>query len=78
MQLLPNPADDKVEISIGNRFSGAAELILTDLSGRILMHETGLRPDSKLSLRLESLSSGLYLCILRSAQHTETQKLIVR
>lgn len=78
MQLLPNPADDKVEISIGNRFSGAAELILTDLSGRILMHETGLQPESKLSLRLESLSSGLYLCILRSAQHTDTQKLIVR
>lgn len=78
MQLLPNPADDKVEISIGNRFSSPAELLLTDLSGRILMHETGVRPDTKLSLRLESLSSGLYLCILRSAQYTEIQKLIVR
>jgi hypothetical protein len=78
MQLLPNPAQDKVEISMGNRFSDPAELLLTDLSGRILMHETGLYPNTRINFGLEALSSGLYLCILRSAQHTETQKLIVR
>lgn len=78
MQLMPNPAREKVEISIGNRFSDPAELLLTDLSGRILMHETGLYPNTRINCGLEALSSGLYLCILRSAQHTETQKLIVR
>jgi hypothetical protein len=61
MLLYPNPAEDKITLMVDN--SSAYELLLTDLTGKVLSKEvvTG----NEFTVHTQSLNSGIYLVNLK-------------
>ncbi|MGI4870737.1 MAG: right-handed parallel beta-helix repeat-containing protein [Janthinobacterium lividum] len=65
--LFPNPASHQVTLRLPASASGPAEAVLTDLSGRKVLHQT-LHSGSDATLLLpDSLGTGVYLLQVRGA-----------
>ncbi|MEZ5198101.1 MAG: T9SS type A sorting domain-containing protein [Bacteroidales bacterium] len=74
-QLFPNPASDKVQVSLeGDDWK---ELIIADLSGREVVRMP-LGNQSAVSVPLGQLHSGVYLVTLQSGVSKAIQKLIIQ
>jgi Secretion system C-terminal sorting domain len=72
--IYPNPANSKVHINLSEQVK-LANLLLTDLSGRIIKQSI-IKDDSKTSLDIEGLESGVYFIKINGDKINLTQKLI--
>jgi len=79
LELYPNPATDWVNIKLDTDVSQEGELVITDISGRVVYKET-VRYNSNANVRVETanLTKGLYLVIFNSSEHRKSAKFIVR
>lgn len=69
----PNPVKDKLHIKILGQAAAAAQLSITDLSGKTV-YRSGVQTES-LEIDLGMLNSGLYLLKYTDALHTQTLKI---
>jgi hypothetical protein len=80
--IYPNPANNCIAIQLNEELKmsnlptgqAGAELIIIDMSGRLLMQE---KLDSQLSAFNLQLNSGIYFVQIRSGEKISTQKLMV-
>jgi hypothetical protein len=73
ISLYPNPASDKVSISIANA-TGETNLRITDISGKVVMSRSIRSSDSTIDVR--DLKYGVYLFQFQNYQGTITKKVI--
>lgn len=71
----PNPADEKVSISIGEEYAGELQLVITDLEGRVIL--TRKLEEKELSINTEMLNNGTYLVKVTVKGNTKTGKFII-
>ena len=76
VKVYPNPANDLLKIELSSSLNGAT-LIMTDLSGRVLLQQT---IDNSLvhELPLTGLTKGIYLMQIINQQNMFTSKVVVR
>jgi hypothetical protein len=70
--VFPNPSRESFKINLG--YPAAYKLILTDISGRIILQDS--INDSNHDINISSLSNGLYYLNITSEQRSETLQLI--
>jgi subtilisin family serine protease len=77
--LYPNPADDELNMRSLNGESDLVELQVTDLQGRsVIKINTVALGSGRYMADISAISSGVYLYILRSRDHMQTGKIILR
>lgn len=77
--VFPNPAKDKVHVSIDATISSKAQVSLTDLSGRVVKSfDTNLIPGSnELSLQVTDLANGVYLIQVNTEKGKMAKRIII-
>lgn len=80
LQLYPNPASDRVWISIGEVEVEEVRIVLVDATGRVTrqVQVSGLEGATHLPLDLSGLSKGVYQVMVAYGNTTETSRLVVR
>jgi len=71
----PNPADEKVSISIGEEYTGELQLVITDMEGRVIL--TRKLEEKDMSINTEILNNGTYLVKVTVKGNTKTGKFII-
>ena len=64
-QIAPNPATDFVNVNWNDESKSVMEIELTDITGRILLHQLAENNFAKISTA--SLANGIYFISLRNA-----------
>ena len=78
LNVYPNPATDKLTISSNVLKGGNAEIILEDLQGRQVRHESISSQNSgDFTLNVSDLPSGLYICNITSGSNTIQKKVFI-
>ncbi len=73
LHLYPNPA--KHQVTIINSFEEEAQLVITDMSGKIVCSELLISNVSKINI--ENVAGGFYLARLSTNNKTQTSRLII-
>ena len=77
LTLYPNPASESLFLEYPGLEWGNAEIILSDLSGKIILHKISPGTDNgTLELDLTGLSKGLYFLTVRTDKHVLSRKFI--
>lgn len=78
VSVFPNPANDAVTINAANVATGAIEISITDVSGKILvtdnLNNTGKQ--ARATLNISSLTPGLYFVRVRTGDQNFVTKLV--
>jgi hypothetical protein len=79
LNIYPNPATDKVFVSIRLEKPETITVFITDLNGRILLNETitALKTHFSKEIDLQGLSKGVYVLSVQSERERSSTKLIV-
>jgi len=72
ISLYPNPANDYVVVGLDN--VTAERVVITDLSGRIVLQETVATGSEKVQLSISNLPKGLYFVTVKAKEHSQTLK----
>lgn len=75
LTLFPNPASDKVNVTVGG-FEGEVEVEIVDMNGRRVAGYT--TKDSELTINVSDLAQGAYFVRVTGDTHTAVRKLIVK
>jgi hypothetical protein len=77
--MFPNPASGQVTLRLPTPASASVQVVLTDLSGRLVLTQT-LRGSTEMAVRLpDSLRAGIYLLHVQSAGFSgKPQRLVVQ
>jgi hypothetical protein len=77
--MFPNPASGQVTLRLPTPASASVQVVLTDLSGRLVLTQT-LRGSTEMAVRLPaSLGAGVYLLHVQSASFSgKPQRLVVQ
>lgn len=77
LTVFPNPTSDKININSNVAFKG--ELVITDLSGRIV-HQQNVNSDlnANISIETSAFTKGMYILTINSSELKEATKFIVR
>lgn len=79
LQLYPNPATDWINIKINTESPLEGELIISDISGRIIYKETVISSNVvPVSVEIASFTKGLYIITFESRDFSESTKFIVK
>jgi hypothetical protein len=80
VSLYPNPATSRqVTLSVNGNVQGAAQVVITDLLGKVVMKSDMNLADGKNQKQLDiNLASGVYTVKITTATKSVSQKLIVR
>ncbi len=80
VEIYPNPASDRLNISFDSKQEFDIEIAITDIAGKQLIYEEYLVKQgiNKLSYNLDSFKQGIYLVNLRGEKGTLNYKLIIR
>lgn len=77
LNVYPNPASNKININSGISFNG--ELVISDISGRIIYsQQINTNANSPVSLDISDINKGLYILTIDSKNFKEATKFIVR
>ena len=79
MRLSPNPARDRVGVLYQLDESSFVDITVYDLTGRTMFHQTEngqLAGTYNTELDISNLSTGIYLCQLRTSQGVQTVKFV--
>ncbi len=79
LKIYPNPATEKVFVSLNLDQKKPLTISITDLNGRIVFEENTFSPQRRFSkeINLQGLSKGMYLLSAQSGSNVRTTKLIV-
>jgi len=77
IQIYPNPAKDKMEISFPESMAGLITLILNDLSGRTIFKQNIPNSGIKFSIDVTGMTPGMYLLNVNSEKNTFLKKVII-
>lgn len=78
VQLLPNPARDKVMVLVNTSQTTAGSILLTDIAGKVISTEyVSGSSQYKVILPVAHLAKGMYFVSLQSKGGTSTKKLII-
>ena len=74
----PNPASDFVNINWLGDYKGSYDLQLFDVQGRLVQSVTGQKSEEefKITLNIETLSSGIYNCVIQTNQGKLVEKIV--
>lgn len=78
LTMLPNPANDQVQIRISEPVAEDLSLALYSPEGKLVADQMMIAGETNLSLSLEGLASGMYLMRVQHSQGVYTMKLVVR
>ena len=79
MHLSPNPARDRVGVLYQLDENSFVDITVFDLTGRTMFHQTEggqLAGTYNTELDISNLSTGIYLCQLRTSQGVQTVKFV--
>ncbi|MFK5856062.1 MAG: T9SS type A sorting domain-containing protein, partial [Bacteroidota bacterium] len=76
VSVYPNPTSDLINIHISNEISGNANLVITDMSGKMVLNSTIV--NSEVTLNSSDFNSGLYFVTVIGDNFRETKKLVIR
>ncbi len=77
----PNPASDRVRLYFSPGTSGKADILLTDLTGRVVASQQMNATAGNLEeavFDVSSLTSGIYLAVITSGSEKAIRKIVVR
>lgn len=78
-KVFPNPAEDKVLLSVGQLIDSGAEVTLFDNSGKLVLKQRFDEKSNVFELNVSELSRGFYTIVLQQADGTTgSAKLVVR
>jgi hypothetical protein len=77
IDIFPNPANDKVNIRFDKTANTDREIIISDISGKIIMKQIISSGQKDISFETRQLSQGLYTAMLKSRIGISTSKFIV-
>lgn len=76
--IFPNPADQRVSVSLDNALSREAELSILDMQGRNVIQPILLSPGTlSQSIDVTALPEGIYLISIRTSESILTKKLLI-
>lgn len=80
MLVQPNPADDMLNISLGQALEGQVVITLVAADGRTVMSHTtkGLGLGQVLTLNVQNVPAGVYSVRLQNAAGSSVQKVVIR
>jgi hypothetical protein len=61
-KLYPNPTDDNVIVTIANPATKNTELVMYDLTGKIVLTKEFIEGDTHMEINLEQIPQGVYIC----------------
>jgi hypothetical protein len=67
VQVRPNPASDRVRLSLPSGTDEPVQVQLFDLAGRLVLEATEILGDGILHLNLTTVKTGLYICRVSTA-----------
>ena len=76
VQLYPNPASDNATLDI-NGLNQDAKIVISDLQGRILSQEAISAGETRYTINVSNMASGVYYIRIVTDKAVSTQKLIV-
>lgn len=79
VSIYPNPVDETVNIHFTQNENGPVDIILMDLSGKVVKSETGINTNSTgiKQIDVSSLNAGIYLISVVSGSGTTNWKIVV-
>ena len=77
--IFPNPANNSFNATINSDFAGAADMKISDISGKALISKTVVlqKGAQTMSIDISQLSPGIYFVNLSQNGTSQTQKLVV-
>jgi hypothetical protein len=80
MLVQPNPADDLLNISLGQALEGQVVITLVAADGRTVMSHTtkGLGLGQVITLNVQNVPAGMYSVRLQNAAGSSVQKVVIR
>jgi Secretion system C-terminal sorting domain len=75
--LYPNPANNELITEIELSENETAELVLIDMTGRIVRTESLGNQSGRITQNVSDLPEGIYLCIIRTADRTLLEQKVV-
>jgi uncharacterized repeat protein (TIGR01451 family) len=77
--LYPNPANDRVQLSFSDAWSGETQVTLHDLSGKLILTTTMNPQDGRTAdLQVSALPKGVYLVECRTESTQQVKKLVLQ
>lgn len=76
-QLFPNPASSFVHLFIDAVAQNNFEVIITDVTGKVVKKEINVQPTITYTIDLSGLAKGVYMIKIKNDQVTKTEKLII-
>jgi len=73
--IYPNPTGGWIEI-LSEKFYNQTELIITNITGQIFLHEERVFFSAKEKINLQELPNGVYILTIRSGNKTSNNKII--
>ncbi|MEO5570536.1 MAG: T9SS type A sorting domain-containing protein [Bacteroidia bacterium] len=77
IHVFPNPANDKINITVEGFEYADREIIISGISGKIILQQTLLPADKNISLETQQLSPGLYTILIKSNAAISITKFLV-
>lgn len=74
INIYPNPANNEVTVSVP---AGNYTFELADMTGKVILRKSGNTRESKVTVALPVLSTGVYLATVATNEQTFTDKLII-
>ena len=78
LYIYPNPTQDQVHIFLPNSREEDHQLIVQDLQGKTLYHQSGLKGSIKQKIALPKLPVGIYVVSIQSESSTFSEKLLIQ
>lgn len=76
--LSPNPVSDELTVDISSFSSGLIEMIVYDLSGKIVLHETSQIVNGQLKISTQNWESGTYIFRLNYGNNNFALKKLIK
>jgi endonuclease I len=80
LNVFPNPAKDKINMSFNLKESAAIEIMLNDISGKQIISKSHLanKGDNQISLDLSNLTKGIYVLNIKTQKGSLNYKVVLK
>ena len=76
LRIIPNPSNGKIQVITGDPAIGSRELEVTDITGRIRMHQKGT--SGNFLIDLSAFGKGIYFLLVKTGKEIITGKAIIQ
>ncbi len=78
IQIFPNPAKDKITIRTGKAFGKYLTVLLTDLSGNVILKKYIENNTGEFNLQVDMLAKGMYLITIQNDKAFKTKPVVIQ